>query len=255
MAGFGLIIAGALGGWSDARLDEIKAQRDERMKELDQQRADARAQMSEDRADARSDKALAARKAEFDAEQSTAGTYSTTDTGETVRVHGDTATPVKGADGKPIKLATKSSDKPADQQMVEYLMSLGKTQDQALDWVKTSRTKSDDDSKLSLYKAILTANGGDSEAAQAEADKVWAKYGGGSSDAAADPYANDRTAPQRGQKVTVEPMKKGGLRAPPGDGDKEYPFQGSTQADIDWFKKYAKPGQIIQYGGALYTHE
>lgn len=178
MAGFGLIIAGAMGGWSDARLDEIKAQRDERMKELDQQRADARAQMSEDRADARSDKALAARKAEFDAEQSTAGTYSTTDTGETVRVHGDTATPVKGADGKTIKLATKSSDKPADQQMVEYLMSLGKTQDQALDWVKTSRTKSDEDSKLSLYKAILTANGGDSEAAQAEADKVWAKYGG-----------------------------------------------------------------------------
>ena len=182
MAGFGLIIAGALGGWSDARLDEIKAEREARMKELDQQRADARAQMGEDRADARSDKALAARKAEFDAEQSTAGTYSTTDTGETVRVHGDTATPVKGADGKPIKLATKSSDKPADQQMVEYLMSLGKTQDQALDWVKTSRTKSDEDSKLSLYKAILTANGGDSEAAQVEADKVWAKYGGGSSD-------------------------------------------------------------------------
>ena len=35
MAGFGLIIAGALGGWSDARLDEIRAERDARLKELD----------------------------------------------------------------------------------------------------------------------------------------------------------------------------------------------------------------------------
>lgn len=195
MAGFGLIVAGAMGGWSEARLDEIKAEREARMKELDDQRAAARAALSEDRADARSDKALAARKAEFDAEQATAGTYSTTDTGETVRVHGDTATPVKGADGKTIKLATKSADKPADQQMVEYLMSLGKTQDWALDWVKKSSTKSEGESKLSLYKAILTANGGDSEAAQAETEKVWEKYG--------NPSPDDSGAKADGSKAKV----------------------------------------------------
>jgi hypothetical protein len=59
--------------------------------------------------------------------------------------------------------------------MVEYLMSLGKTQEEALDWVKTSRSTSPEDSKLSLYKTILTATG-NSEEAQAETDKVWDRY-------------------------------------------------------------------------------
>lgn len=82
----------------------------------------------------------------------------------------------KDADGNPIDVATtKEADKPADQQMVEYLMGLGKTQDEALDWVKTSRSTSAEDSKLSLYKTILTATG-NSEEAQAETDKVWERY-------------------------------------------------------------------------------
>lgn len=42
MAGFGMILGGAMSGWSDARLDEIKAEREARLQELEAQRQDRR---------------------------------------------------------------------------------------------------------------------------------------------------------------------------------------------------------------------
>lgn len=42
MAGFAMILGGAMSGWSDARLDEIKAEREARLQELEAQRQDRR---------------------------------------------------------------------------------------------------------------------------------------------------------------------------------------------------------------------
>ncbi|TIW21115.1 MAG: hypothetical protein E5V63_30135 [Mesorhizobium sp.] len=42
MGGFGMILGGAMSGWSDARLDEIKAEREARLQELEAQRQDRR---------------------------------------------------------------------------------------------------------------------------------------------------------------------------------------------------------------------
>lgn len=42
MAGFGLILGGAMSGWSDARLDQIKAEREARLQEVEAQRQDRR---------------------------------------------------------------------------------------------------------------------------------------------------------------------------------------------------------------------
>ncbi|TPN11738.1 hypothetical protein [Mesorhizobium sp. B2-1-2] len=42
MAGFAMILGGAMSGWSDARLDEIKSEREARLQELEAQRQDKR---------------------------------------------------------------------------------------------------------------------------------------------------------------------------------------------------------------------
>jgi hypothetical protein len=47
MAGFGMIIGGAMSGWSEGRLSQIKAEREARMKELEEARQDRR--IAEDR--------------------------------------------------------------------------------------------------------------------------------------------------------------------------------------------------------------
>jgi hypothetical protein len=156
MAGMGMIFAGAMEGWSEGRLGEIKAEREARIQELENQRQDRRTQQ---------DQTFRSQEAAIGADRQVA---------ENKRQEGVSA--IEKQKDRDATLA-RGVDKPADQQMVEYLQSIGKTQDEALNWVKTSRGKSDEDSKLSLYKSILTANGGDSEAAQKEADAVWEKYG------------------------------------------------------------------------------
>lgn len=156
MAGMGMIVAGAMEGWSEGRLGEIKAERDARIQELENQRQDRRTQQ---------DQTFRSREAEIGANRQVE---------ENKRQEGVAA--IEKQKDRDLTIA-KGADKPADQQMVEYLQTTGLSQKDALDWVKTSRGKSEEDSKLSLYGKILTANGGDSEAAQVETDKVWEKYG------------------------------------------------------------------------------
>jgi hypothetical protein len=40
---------------------------------------------------------------------------------------------------------------------------------------------------------------------------------------------------------------------PPGQGTRQAPFKAANQAHVDWFKKNAKPGQVIDVGGQLFT--
>lgn len=227
MAGMGMIVAGAMEGWSEGRLGEIKAEREAKIQAL---------------ADARADKRTAADQ-QFRSQEAAIG--ADRQVAENKRQEGVAA--VEKQKDRELTIL-KGADKPADQQMVEYLQSIGKTQEEALDWVKTSRGKSEEDSKLALYRAHVAAGLSTEEANQAT-EEAWAKYG--KSSAAADPYAGDRTAPAGPSKVTKD--KPGALRAPPGDGSEHRPFKASQQADVDWFKKYAKPGDMIEYGGTIYT--
>lgn len=164
MAGMGMIVAGMAEGWSEGRLSEIKAEREERLKALEEQRQDARTE----------------REMKFRSDEAAIGAGR--QVSENIRQEGVQA--IEKQKDRDAQIA-RGADKPADQQMVEYLQTTGLSQKEALDWVKTSRGKSEEDSKLALYGKILTANGGDSEAAQAETDKVWEKYGGGADEAKA----------------------------------------------------------------------
>lgn len=182
MGGFGMILGGAMSGWSDARLDEIKAEREARLQELEAQRQDRRLaderdfrskeaeigrnfeagqtskteafQSSENQKerDFRSKEAAAGREAQGDLINDDKGTtYSRT---------GSTATPLKDDQGNPIKVASggKAQDKPAEVSTAEWLISQGVAKTPAEAWKMVRSARADPDkSRASIYKAWLDA--------------------------------------------------------------------------------------------------
>ena len=208
MAGMlGFLVGGAAEGWSEGRLSQIKADREARMKELEEQRTDRRA--------------LEAR--EFQSREAAIGREA--QIGENKRQEG-----VQAIEKQKDRDATiaRGADKPADQQMVEYLQTIGKTQDEALDWVKTSRGKSDEDSKLSLYRQHIAAGMQPDEANKAT-DEAWVRYGKSGSG---------------GGSVPSDPVHIENA-TPSGAGTKEQPYRATTPNNLAWFKKFAKPGSYI----------
>jgi hypothetical protein len=182
MAGFGMILGGAMSGWSDARLDEIKAEREARLQELEAQRQDRR--LAEER-DFRSKEAEIGRN--FDASQTeksqaftssenqkerdyrsteagkareASGDLVTDDKGTTYSRTGSTAKPLVDDKGNPIKVASggKAADKPAEVSTAEWLISQGVASTPAEAWKMVRSARADPDkSRASIYKAWLDA--------------------------------------------------------------------------------------------------
>lgn len=170
MAGFAMILGGAMSGWSDAKLDEIKAEREARLQELEAQRQDRR--IAEDR-DFRSKEAEIGRNFEagqadktrsFQADQAdkaraAAGDLITDDQGNTLVRNGSTAKPLLDDKGKPIKAASgKVGDKPAEVSTAEWLIQQNVATSPADAWRMVRSARNDPDkSRASIYKAWLDA--------------------------------------------------------------------------------------------------
>jgi hypothetical protein len=181
MAGFGLILGGAMSGWSDAKLDEIKAQREERLKELEAQRQDKRladerdfrskeADIGRNFESSQTDKTIAANSSENQKERDyrsteaqkardASGDLITGDDGTTYSRTGSTAKPLVDDQGKPIKAVSgKASDKPAEVSTAEWLIQQGVAPDAATAWKMVRSARNDPDkSRASIYKAWLDA--------------------------------------------------------------------------------------------------
>ncbi|ESZ60635.1 hypothetical protein NL532_23980 [Mesorhizobium sp. C120A] len=181
MPGFAMILGGAMSGWSDAKLDEIKSEREERMKELEAQRQDKR--LAEDR-DFRSKEAEIGRNFEagqadktraYGSEenqkqrefQSTeagktrdaSGDLITDDQGNSYSRTGSSAKPLLDDKGKPIKAVSgKASDKPAEVSTAEWLIQQNVAANPAEAWKMVRSARNDPDkSRASIYKAWLDA--------------------------------------------------------------------------------------------------
>lgn len=173
MAGMGMILGGAMEGWSEGRLSQIKAERDQRMQELQEARADKRTQ---------ADQEFRSREAEIGAQRQVAENqrqegvqatenqkqrdaaadskvdYSTNDKGETIAIRGNQATTVVDKDGKPVKLLPKSSDTPSEVATMEYLIKNGAAKDVQDAWGKVRQAKSDPEkSRAGIYKMWVTS--------------------------------------------------------------------------------------------------
>lgn len=193
MAGFGMILGGAMSGWSDARLDEIKSEREARLQELEAQRQDKRAADERDfrakEADlgrqhdtsmqdssqkfqaGQGDISRAAtstenqkerdfRSTEAGKNRDASGDLITDDQGNSYSRTGSKATPLTGPDGKPIKVASggKAQDKPAEVSTAEWLIQQGVATNPADAWKMVRSARSDPDkSRASIYKAWLDA--------------------------------------------------------------------------------------------------
>lgn len=192
MAGFGMILGGALQGYGNNILEQAKARREAALKFLEQQMADERQtkrderEMEFRRSESQTDRDFRAkegkldrdaRAAEFSQEQAGKGEYGTTQDGGSVFIQGGKARPVTGQDGKPVKLAGTKADKPAEVSTAEWLVQQGVAKDASEAW-RLVRSARDDPEKSrgSIYKAWLTTlkpefGAVDSEALQAEATK------------------------------------------------------------------------------------
>lgn len=171
MPGFAMILGGAMSGWSDAKLDEIKAEREARLQELEAQRQDKR--IAEDR-DFRSKEAEIGRNFEagqadktrsFQADQAdktraSQGDLITDEDGNSYSRNGSTATPVTDKAGKPVKVASagKAADKPADVSTAEWLVQQHVAPDVKTAWTMVRSARADPDkSRASIFKAWMDA--------------------------------------------------------------------------------------------------
>jgi hypothetical protein len=167
MAGFGMILGGAVKGYGEGVLAEAQAKRKAALDAIEAERQDRR--IAEDR-EFRSREAEIGRTAqseenekqrqfsagENEKNRSTQGTYSTTDDGSSVFVQGDKAKPVTGEDGKPVKMATSKDAKPAEIATAEWLVQQGVAGDVKEAWamVRSSRTDPEK-SRAGIYKEWL----------------------------------------------------------------------------------------------------
>lgn len=171
MGGFAMILGGAMSGWSDAKLDEIKAEREARLQELEAQRQDKRAademKFRHDEAEigrnfesGQTDKALAARSDEAQKARDASGDLITDDQGNSYSRTGSTAKPLVDDKGNPVKVASggKASDKPAEVSTAEWLIQQGVAKTPAEAWTMVRAARADPDkSRASIYKAWMDA--------------------------------------------------------------------------------------------------
>jgi hypothetical protein len=193
MAGFGMILGGAMSGWSDARLDEIKAEREARLQELEAQRQDRRiadqrdfqskeAEIGRNFDAGQNDKnRAAADAARKESETFTSGEnqkerdYHSTEAGKARDASGDLitddkgnsysrtgarATPLTDDKGNPVKVATAGSAaaKPAEVSTAEWLIQQRVAPDAQTAWKMVRSARADPDkSRASIYKAWLDA--------------------------------------------------------------------------------------------------
>jgi hypothetical protein len=192
MAGFGMIIGGAMSGWSDARLDEIKAEREARLQELEAQRQDKRladerdfrskeAEIGRNFESGQTDKTIAAakdartqnetftsgesqkerdyRSGEAEKAREAGGDLITDDQGNSYSRVGSKASKVVDDQGNPIKAVSgKATDKPAEVSTAEWLITQGVAPDAATAWKMVRSARADPDkSRASIYKAWLDA--------------------------------------------------------------------------------------------------
>lgn len=192
MAGFAMILGGAMEGWSGARLDQIKAEREARLQELEAQRQDRR--IAEDR-EFRSKEAEIGRSFESGENEKTrtaanearasdreftsgesqkdrdfrsgeaqktreaSGDLITGEDGTTYSRTGSKASKLVDDEGKPIKAVSgKAADKPAEVSTAEWLIQQGVATDAASAWKMVRSARNDPDkSRASIYKAWLDA--------------------------------------------------------------------------------------------------
>lgn len=220
MAGFGLILGGAMSGWSEGRLGEIKAEREARLKELEEARQDRRlkeerefrskeaaigrtfeaGEREKDRAatrEGRKEEFGFRREERIGSQEFTAGegeksrAYQTEEREDTQEFTGSEAEknraarreelstsaeivkgedgtdyvrtpeglkPVTDTEGKPVKLAAGTKDKPAEVSTAEWLIQQGVAPDAASAWRMVRAARSDPEkSRASIYKAWLDA--------------------------------------------------------------------------------------------------
>lgn len=169
MPGFGMIIGGAMSGWSEARLDEIKAEREARMKELDEQKQDQRiadeqqfrsreAEIGRNFEAGENEKNRAAQKESEQRRIDASGDVVTGDDGTAYSRVGSKATPITDDKGEKVKLAGSVKDKPAEVSTAEWLIQQGVAPDAATAWKMVRSARADPDkSRASIYKAWLDA--------------------------------------------------------------------------------------------------
>ena len=192
MAGFAMILGGAMSGWSDAKLGEIKAEREARLQELEAQRQDrriaeqrdfqskeaeigrnfdagqndkTRAAAQQDRKDAQTftssenQKERDFRGGEADKMRDASGDLITDDQGNSYSRTGSKATKLVDDQGNPIKAVSgKASDKPAEVSTAEWLIQQGVATDASSAWKMVRSARNDPDkSRASIYKAWLDA--------------------------------------------------------------------------------------------------
>jgi hypothetical protein len=182
MAGLGMILGGAMEGWSNAKLDEIKAERDARMQELESQRQDKR--QADDQAfrskeadigrnfDAgQTDKSQAftasenQKQRDFQSTQSdktrdAGGDLITGADGTTYSRTGSTAKPIVDDKGNPIKVASadKVGAKPAEVSTAEWLIQQHVAPDAQTAWQMVRSARADPEkSRAGIYKAWMDA--------------------------------------------------------------------------------------------------
>lgn len=241
MAGLGMaILGGALEQVGTGIADRGKALREAKLKELEQEREfqfrSREAGVSEDRADARTLANDQRQAAESDKQRQ--------------------FTAAENAKTRQMKTADDTSTNVAD---ANWLVKNGIAPDIKTAYERVTSAAGDKSARgrmvIDVYKSMKENGDLGGDATDADYRKAATDFVDGlteaNSGAAPDPYSDDRTAPEGPSKVTK--AKPGALRAPPGEGSEHRPFKASKQADIDWFKQYAKDGQMIEYGGTIYT--
>lgn len=136
MAGFSAILGGAMEGWSNAKLDQIKADREERLKELEQQRADDRlasdqefrsreAAIGDARQVTENKRQEGVKAIEAQKTRDAPGDLITDDQGNTLVRTGSTAKPLVDDKGKPIKQSTAGQGKFEIDRRYQMLIAAG----------------------------------------------------------------------------------------------------------------------------------
>lgn len=180
MAGFGAVIGGALEGWGSARLDQLKAEREAKLRSLERQEdRDWQVKRDADERKFRSDEAAMSRDFTSKENEKTRAANAdilTTESGDSVVRDGSGVKPLTDKDGKPVRLASGTKDKPAEVSTAEWLVQNGVASDAASAWRMVRSAKSDPEkSRASIYKSWMTVlkpefGNADGEALQAEAE-------------------------------------------------------------------------------------
>ena len=180
MAGFGAVIGGALEGWGTARLDQLRAEREAKLRALERQEdRDRQAKRDADERKFRSDEAAMSRDfttKENDKTRAANADILTTESGDSVVRDGSSVKPLTDKDGKTVRLASGTKDKPAEVSTAEWLIQNGVAKDAASAWRLVRSAKADPEkSRASIYKSwldVLKPQWGvaDGEALQKEAE-------------------------------------------------------------------------------------